>query len=193
MSSTEMDLDIEVRRRNNKYVLIARQYGVVVRASDLQTGIEELERRAAIIASDFEEVGIPLRASGSPNRNTAPRLLDRVAPSLVIIVTVGAVLASFILLATAPIFNALAGVRAGISELARLEGGPSLAGLGRSGIDFTIKLSQTLDQVTPERKEELRTALRKIVREVVSIVEDVRPTSPPHPLTPTTPRNDAAK
>jgi hypothetical protein len=189
VSSTQMDLDIEVRRRDGKYLLIAHQYGVVVRASDLQAGIEELERRTAIIASDLEEVGIPLQASAALNRNTELRLRDRIAPSLVIIVTVGAVLASFILLATAPIVSALAGVRAGISELARLDGSPSIAGLGRSGIDFTIKLSQTLDQVTPERKEELRTAIRKIAREVESIVEDVRPAQPSSPGRP----NDAPK
>jgi hypothetical protein len=191
VSSDRMDLDIEVCRRDNKYILIAHHYGVVVRASDLQAGIEELERRAAIIASDFEEVGVPLHGRGVPNTRTEMRLLDRVAPSLVIIITVGTVLASVLLLATAPIVNALAGVRTGISELVRTEGNssPTIAALGRSGIDFVIKLSQTLDQVTPERKEELRTALRKIAREVESIVEDVRPTQPPSPGRP----NDAAK
>lgn len=189
MSSAPMDLDIEVRRRDNKYVLIAHQYGVVVRASDLQTGIEELERRAAIIASDLEEVGISLRTSVPPNKNTDLRLRDRLDPSLTVIVTVGAVLASFILLATAPIVNALAGVRAGISEFARSEGRPSVAALGRSGTDFIIKLGQTVDQVTPERREELRTAIRKIAREVGSIVEDVRSAPPPSPGRP----NDAPK
>ena len=136
MSSTQMDLDIEVRRRDGKYLLIAHQYGVVVKASDLQAGIEELERRAAIIASDLEDVGAPFRANAAPNGNAELPLRDRVAPSLVIIVTVGAVLASFILLATAPIVNALAGVRTGIAELARLDGSPSIAGLGRSGISI---------------------------------------------------------
>jgi hypothetical protein len=192
VSPTEMDLDIEVRRRNNKYVLIAHQYGVVVRASDLRAGLEELERRAAIITSDLEEVGIPLRASTSPNRNTDVQLRDRLTSSLVIIVTVGAVLASFILLATAPIVNALAGVHTSVSEMMRTDGSPSptIAALGRSGIDFVIRLSQTLDQVTPERKEELRTAIRKIAREVESIVDDVRPAQqPPSPARP----NDAAK
>jgi hypothetical protein len=186
VSSDRMDLDIEVCRRDNKYILIAHHYGVVVRASDLQAGIEELERRTAIIASDFEEVGVPLRATGAP----ITRLLDRLAPSLVIIITVGAVLASVILLVTAPIVNALADVRTGISGLVRAEGGPSptIATLGRSGIDFVVKLSQTLDQVTPERREELRTAIRKIAREVESIVEDVKsaqPSSPGRPNDPT--------
>lgn len=192
MSSDRMDLDIELFRRDNKYVLIAHRYGVVVRASDLQAGLDELEQRAAIIARDFEEVGLPLQAKGAPNTRTEMRLLDRVAPSLVIIITVGAVLSSVLLLATAPIVNALAGVRTSISELVRTEGNPSptIAALGRSGIDFIIKLSQTLDQVTPERKEELRTAIRKIAREVESIVEDVRPPQPPpSPARP----NDAAK
>jgi hypothetical protein len=192
VSSDRMDLDIELFRRDNKYVLIAHRYGVVVKASDLQAGLDELEQRAAIIARDFEEVGLPLQARGMPNTRTEKRLLDRVAPSLVIIITVGAVLSSVILLATAPIVNALAGVRTSISELVRTEGGssPTIAALGRSGIDFVIKLSQTLEQVTPERKEELRTAIRKIAREVESIVEDVRPPQPPpSPARP----NDAAK
>jgi hypothetical protein len=189
VSSAPMDLDIEVRRRNNKYVLIARQYGVVVRASDLRLGIEELEQRAAIMAKDLEEIETSPRASGPPSRSTELRPLDRLGPSLVIIVTVGAVLASFILLATAPIVNALAGVRAGISELARLEGSSSVAALGRSGTDFIIRLSQTLDQITPQRREELRTAIRKIAREVELIVEDARSAQPPSPGRP----NDAPK
>jgi hypothetical protein len=189
VSSNPTDLDIEVRRRDNNYTLIAHRYGVVVRASDLRAGIEELERRAAIIASDLDEAGITLRESGSPQKSTEQRLFDRLGPSLVIIVTVGAVLASFILLATAPIVNALAGVRSGISELTRLEGSPGIAAVGRSGIDFVVKVSQTLDQVTPERKEELRTAIRKIAREVESIVDDVRSAPPPAPGRP----NDAPK
>jgi hypothetical protein len=189
VSSNRTDLDIEVRRRDDKYTLIAHRYGVVVRASDLRAGVEELERRVAIIASDLDEAGTTLRESGSPNRSAEVRLFDRLGPSLLIIVTVGAVLASFILLATAPIVNALAGVRAGISELARLEGSPSIAAFGRSGIDFVVKVSQTMDQVTPQRKEELRTAIRKIAREVESIVEDVRSAPPPAPEQP----NDAAK
>jgi hypothetical protein len=189
VSSNRTDLDIEVRRRDDKYTLIAHRFGVVVRASDLRAGVEELERRVAIIASDLDEAGITLRESGSPNRSTEVRLFDRLAPSLLIIVTVGAVLASFILLATAPIVNALAGVRAGISELGRLEGSPGIAAVGRSGIDFVVKVGQTMDQVTPQRKEELRTAIRKIVREVESIVEDVRSAPPPAPER----SNDAAK
>jgi hypothetical protein len=192
VSSDRMDLDIELFRRDNKYVLIAHRYGVVVRANDLQAGLDELEQRAAIIARDFEEVGLPLQARAMPNTRREMRLLDRVAPSLVIIITVGAVLSSVLLLATAPIVNALAGVRTSISELVRTDGSssPTIAALGRSGIDFVIKLSQTLDQVTPERKEELRTAIRKISREVESIVDDVRPPQPPpSPARP----NDAAK
>jgi hypothetical protein len=189
VSSTPMDLDIEVRRRDGKYLLIARQYGVLVKATDIQAGLDELERRTAIITNDLEEVGIPVRAGASPNRHTEPPLRDRLAPSLVIIVTVGAMLASFILLATAPIVNALAGIRSGVSDLARLDGSQSIAAVGRTGVDFVIKLSQTLDQVTPERREELRTAVRKIALEVASLVEDARPPQPPSPGRP----NDTTK
>ena len=77
--SDGMDVDIEVRRRDNRYVLIAHQFGVVVRSKELKSGIEELERRVAIIGDDLREAGIPMLL-GCPNgieeRNAAFRPFD---------------------------------------------------------------------------------------------------------------------
>jgi hypothetical protein len=192
-----VDVDIEVRRRGNSYILIAHKFGVVVRSKELQPGIEELERRVAIVSADFCELGIPAPGDGAPGKRQA-RSEIAVAPSLLIIVTVGAVLAAFVFLSTAPIVIAMAGLRGEISTVTRSafasannepggvianEPGGVVARLGRLGIDFIVKFSQTLDQVTPERKEELRAAIRNIAREVNLVVEDVRtapaPSAPP--------------
>jgi hypothetical protein len=182
--SDRTNIDIEVRRRGNAYTLIARQFGVVVRSNDLKSGIEELDRRVAIIANDLLEVGIPVSADSIASAKSQQRTLDQVLSPLIIIVTVAAVLASFVLVATLPIVAALASVRSAISTLAPAEGGNGIAGLGHFGIDFIVKVSQTLEQVTPERKEELRSAVRKIAREVDLIIEDVKAAPAPSPQKP---------
>jgi hypothetical protein len=174
----DMDIDIEVRRRNDGYVLIAYQFGVVVRSKELNSGMEELERRIAIIAEDLRGVGVPVRSDAVAKAKDEIGLFRRLAPSLIIILTVAVVFASLVVLATAPIVAVVANLRGEIlsaTEIARV---------GRLGIDFIIKFSQTLDQVTPERKEELKTAIRKIAREVDLIIEDVKTAPPPSPQQP---------
>jgi len=84
----------------------------------------------------------------------------------------------------APIVAALAGVRTAISTLIPADEGSTIAGVGRRGIDFIVKVSQTLEQVTPQRKEELRSAVRKIAREVDLIIEDVKAAPAPSPQNP---------
>jgi hypothetical protein len=179
----EMDIDIEVRRRGNEYILVAYQFGVVVRSKELKSGIEELERRVAIISEDLHEAGI-LVPSGAISR-TNHEISGPFARSLVVVlVAVVAVMGSLILVTAAPIIAGLLGVRSAISAIVPAEAGSGVGGVGRLGIDLIIKVSQTLDQVTPERKEELRTAIRKIAREVDLIVQDVKelpPTSPQPP------------
>jgi len=179
-----MDIDIEVRRRGNGYILIAYQFGVVVRSKELKSGIEELERRVAIVGEDLREAGIPVRSGSVATAKNELRIVDRLTPTLIIIVTVATVLASFVFLATAPIVSALSSVRNEISALTSVEGGSGIAGVGRLGIDFIIKVSQTLDQVTPQRKEELRSAIRKIAREADLIIEDVKAAQPASPQPP---------
>lgn len=172
--SDGMDVDFEVRRRDNQYVFIARQFGVVVRSKELKSGVEELERRVAIIGDDLREAGIPIPSAPDPIARGEMRLVERLTPALIIIVTVGAVLASFIVLATAPIVSVVANVRNAISTLVPGEGRSGIASVGRRGIDFVIAVSKTMEQVTPERKEELRSAIRQIAREVDMIVQDVK-------------------
>src|ERR1700693_3102846 len=83
--SDRMDIDIEVRRRGDGYLLIAYRFGVVVRAKDLKSGIEELERRIAIISEDLREVGIPLRSDPIPTARSEMRRFDQLKSSLIVI------------------------------------------------------------------------------------------------------------
>jgi hypothetical protein len=182
--SDGIGVDIEVRRRGSGYILIVHQFGVVVRSNDLKSGIEELERRLAIIREDFREVGIAPPSNHAAAAKDQPRTLDRIAPALIIIVTVASVLASFVFLATAPIVAALASVRSELSTLVSPDAGGGIANVGRRGLDFIVKLSQTLEQVTPQRREELRIAVRKIAREVDFILEDRKAAQPPSPQPP---------
>ena len=183
--SDPIDIDIEIRRRGSGYILIEHKFSVVVRSKELQSGIEELERRVAIVCADFRELGITAPSDGASMTKPAGGETARpaVASSLIMIITVGAVLALFVLFSTAPIVIAMAGLRSEISSLVPTESGGGIAGTGHVGIDFIVKLSQTMEQVTPERKEQLRAAIRNIAREVNLIVEDVKapPASSPPP------------
>jgi hypothetical protein len=198
-----MDVDIEIRRRGGMYTLIAHRFGAVVRAKELRSGIEELERRIAMIDDDYRGAGIPIPAE--PVVATKQMgVVDRVTPTLIVVVTVAVVIAAFIFFATAPLVNVIAsfrneiaglrteltGVRAEITSvrtaLTTVVGGDGKAGvaeLGRRGADVVIAASQMMEQITPERKEELRLAIRKIARELDIIIQDVKSPSPPqlHP------------
>ena len=180
----EMDLDIEVRRRSNGYILIAYRFGVVVRSKDLRSGVEELERRVAAIGEDLREVGVPVTSPPIAAPKKESGIFEQLKLWLVVLFTVAAVLTGLAFLVTAPIISTLANVRSGLSALVPTQEGSGIAATGRAGIDFIIRLSQTLDQVTPERKEELRTAIRKIAREVDAIIEDVKSATPPSPPAP---------
>lgn len=186
--SGQADVDFEVRRRGNGYILIAHKFSVVVRSKELQPGIEELDRRVAIVSADFRELGITAASDVAPAKGPI-RSEPAVAPSLLIIVTVGAILAMFVLLSTVPIVMAMSGLRGEISAITRsgfanTGSGSMIARVGRLGIDFIVKFSQTLDEVTPERKEELRAAIRNIAREVNLVVDDVRTAPAPSPPPP---------
>ena len=98
------------------------------------------------------------------------RVLDWLIPSAIITVTVGAVFATFVFVATAPIVTALAGLRYEMHTLFSADA-DGMAGVGHRGIDFIVKLGQTIQQVTPERKEQLRAAIRTITHEIDVIVD----------------------
>ena len=50
--------DFTVQKRENCYVFVARQYGVVVWADEASSGIRELESRVENVATQFREAGI---------------------------------------------------------------------------------------------------------------------------------------
>jgi hypothetical protein len=181
--SEEADVDIEVRRRGHEYILLARQFGVVVRSKELQYGIEELERRVTIVGQNFREAGIMVRSVLSAEAENESSFFKGLAPYTIMIVTVAAIVATLVILTVAPIVVAIASVRSEISSLVPAESGGGIAGIGHLGIDFIIKVSQTIEQVTPERKEQLRAAIHNIAREVNMVVEDVgtapAPSAPP--------------
>jgi hypothetical protein len=56
-------------------------------------------------------------------------------------------------------------------------------GLGRSAIDVLVKTGDAMDKVTPQRKEELRQAVRRIMKGLEPIIEEVGDSREPKPPT----------
>jgi hypothetical protein len=60
-----LEFDLEIQRKNNAYTFVARQFGVVVRATDLSSGAREAEMRIIAVAAEAREDKIADSASTS--------------------------------------------------------------------------------------------------------------------------------
>lgn len=177
-SQPTYDIDIEVYRRDGSYVLLARRFGVLVRSSDLKKGIEELELRVEAVAKDLSEfppaptINPPTIATAGTERPVNLRL-----DILLSIVAAALVAAFFIFIATIPFVNATITLRNTVYELV----GPhaNVDKVGRAAINVLVQLGDAAEKMTPQRKEELTAAIRKIARGVAPIAREIREASEP--------------
>jgi len=138
-------------------VFVARQYGVVVWADDPNSGIRELESRVENVAAQFREAGVEPGQTdlGSIRKNG---LRNQWSPLIVAIFLVCAV----------AIPLTLAYVRA-ISFVETI-GHP---------IDLFMRLADRIDEVSPQRMDELKVVVRKVATKVAPLLEAGRmPTRP---------------
>jgi hypothetical protein len=160
------DFDLEIRHRNGAYLIIARSYGVAVRSKELEAGLEEAIARVNAVAEIFREANLAVPLAGEhrlPRGYQAARLADYLPPAVV----GGVVLSVFVLLASMPLFNAVASLNQIVEQVSRFEN------VGHNVARMLIRAGNAMDNVPPERKEELRLAVRKIMRGLDPIIEEV--------------------
>jgi hypothetical protein len=161
------DFDLEVRRRSGSYLIVARDVGVIVKSADLHAGLEEARERIALAKDLYREAGLqPERAEPMPS-STKISWRDVLAPALVS----GLTLSGLLLFASVPMVGAVARLTAAIGEA---RSGIDAGNLGRSTVDSIVALGNTMDKVTPERKQELRIAVRRIMGGLSPVIEEIR-------------------
>lgn len=157
-----LDFDLEVLRRGDAHIIVARQYGVVVRSKDLTAGLREAQARIEAVAADLREAGLT-PGTPVPGGAFAGESWSRLALALAPSIAVAALFSVFLLLASLPLVNAAGSLRHGISAIMPSASADTLDAAGRASINYLTRIANAVEQMTPERKEELKTAVRKIV------------------------------
>jgi len=141
--------DFTVQRRENRYVFVARQYGVVVWADQASSGIRELESRVEKVAAQFREAGVePEQTDVEPIRKYAVR--NQRSPLIV----------SIFLVCVVALPLTLAYIQA-ISFVETI-GHP---------ITLFVRLADKIDEVSPQRMDELKVVVRRIATKVAPLLE----------------------
>jgi hypothetical protein len=188
------DFDLVVQSRKGSNLIVARAFGVVVRSTDLQAGIKEAVERIAEVDKLYREEGVEPelsddglagRASLQKDARRSPasaRIMDVLPQALVS----GVVISCLILVASIPIFSVLARLNRTLEDVTGNTSNSAIQNIGRNAVDFIIRTGDVVDKVTPQRKEELRLAVRKIMNGLAPIIQEVgdsvehdAPTEPP--------------
>lgn len=175
------ELKFEVQQRGGRYILVAQDFGVVVRAQELSSGVAELRERISAISQEFAQLGIPLRGSSAALAATPSNqsLKQVAAESAVRAGIAAAVIGVFLLAILLPALQLAFGARQAINSL--FPYGTNVEGIGRSTIDAIGRLANATDQITPEREKELQESLRRISRKVIPLIEAARGNAPGTP------------
>lgn len=171
-----LEFSFVTQKRDKGYKFIAKQYGVVVWAPDLVSGIKELEARVETVATQLREAGFDLdEIEMSVDPSTAKESLWSQLLPFSIKVAIVAVFAAIILI---PMANAFSKIIGPASPLVSAISHPA---------QFVIRMAEQAEQVPPQTIEEMKLAVRKLAAKVGPVIDEVRasmasePSSNPRP------------
>lgn len=167
------DIKVEIRRHGGQCTLVAKRYGIVVKAADLNIGFNELETRVADVRNDLIAEGIdPDRLLPSTDREG--RWLGIIIPIIAAVLAPWVAIGLLLFVALSPVVNALNGIK-DVALTVRDVSQGDIAEVGRIETNWLVRTGDTVEQVTPERKAALLSAVKKIVRVIKPFADEVRP------------------
>jgi hypothetical protein len=158
-----LEFSFVTQKLDKGYRFVARQYGVVVWAPDVVSGIKELESRVDTVATQLREAGFDLDEIelGSDQGTASTALWPQLLP-FSIKAAVVTVLAAAILIPMANVFS-------------RTFGPSSPFGSAISHpAQFINHLADRSDQVPAQTIEEMKLSIRKIFTKIRPVVAEVR-------------------
>lgn len=179
-SSENSRMHFEVFQRDGVNMLVSREYGIVVRGTDMNAAIRELQARIASAEADFSDLGLPLpgEVTISPRQQVGEDSARRSLRNVAIVASVAAILT---IGAAYPVVSFLSGLRQSVSAI--LPQASGVDGAGRSVIDLVNRIADAVSQITPEREQELQTSISKIATKLAPLVQAAA-----QPLSRTAPR-----
>jgi hypothetical protein len=140
------------QKRESGYVFVAKQYGVVVWAKDLVSGVKELESRVENVAAQLQEAGVelPKNEVDSVSRNQLSSLQSPFVKTLI--------LALFVLVVIAWPISLI------YTRVSTIE----------HPVTLLLHLANKVDEVGAPRMDELRLAVRKVATKLAPLVEEAK-------------------
>jgi hypothetical protein len=134
-----------VQKRENDYVFVARQYGVVVWADEAGYGIRELENRVENVAAQFREAGV------EPEQTDVASIRKHEVRNQWSVLLITIFLVCVVALPLTLVYSFVETV-----------GHP---------ISLFTRPTDKIDEVSPQRMAELKAAVRRISTKVASLLE----------------------
>jgi hypothetical protein len=158
-----LEFSFIVQKMDKGYKFIAKQYGVIVWAPDIVSGIKDLEARVDTVTMQLREAGFDLdEIELSGDQSTAKDTIWSQLVPFSIKVAIVAVVAAIVLIPLANVFSKIIGPA---SPLASAISHPA---------QFVIRLADQAEQVPPQTIEEMKLAVRKIIAKIGPVVDEVR-------------------
>jgi hypothetical protein len=176
------ELNFQVYERGGAYVLVSQQFGIIVRADNLDTGAAEMRQRLSMLLKEFDALGIPAASAAAFSGTVAaaadnPQSLKQAAIISAVKAGIAAAIFGLLLLALLfPFVQIGSGIRN--SLYTAFPFGMNVEAVGRSAINWVGKVANTVEGLTPEREKELEDAVRKIAAKVLPLVEAARNPDP---------------
>ncbi len=186
------DVDLQVYLNNGSCLVVAPGFGVVAKGTDAPASIKEAMQKIEAVKQLYREAGVqlPSRSVDQSQSNVKPASSWSNANTSAIPTAIicGLIIAGLVLLASVPIVSAVARLGTLIQSVALTEGAVRVETLGRSAASAVVSLGAAVEKLTPERKEELRTAVRQIAGGLGPILDEItaarQPSAPSPPQAP---------
>jgi len=157
---------VTVHRRADGFVLVCDGLGLIQEASSLEQGWKAIDAARNTALSRYERAGIAPPPTGGVSDNSLGR------PFWIKTGVIGAIIAVVFILALIPLNSAMTVAENAIrSTQQAIKAEISPRQLGQS----VERLADLIQKVTPARREELRSALRVVARELEPYAAELRP------------------
>lgn len=167
-----LEYGFTVQKQAKGYRFVAPQYGLVDWASDLANGAKEFEARITTVAEQLREAGFDLGEINAEQQTKQPQVL--LWPFFVKAGIIAVILAAVLL----PVANAISRTLGPESPIGDAIRHPS---------ELIIRMGEKVEQIPPQRMEEVKLAVRRLVTKLGPIFEELRPLAPPNPSAPPSP------
>ena len=164
-------VDLQVFCRDGSFLIVAPEFGVVARGNDISAGVQDALQKVETIERLYREAGVePAR---HPPRTARTQSTARWGDSIPPAVISGLIMSALVFLASIPLVSASTHLSSMVESLALAGRVPNAEHLSRTALNSLVTLGASMEKVTPQRKEELRLAVRRIMSGLAPVLEEV--------------------